>query len=187
MALKYRVLDLKLRIHMLDELLEDVKKNTFNLSPRFVPGSEKKWIELLKESVKRHDDSWLALQMRIQGMLRTHETRMEQNGAVRMVSIPASASDSIAESEFNRFYVRAVCLDAISHQEEWVQICVGREVSSPRLASEVKVGKKINALKLLNELRANLEVDTALGIPVGPNSGLTVRRTIARAPARSAG
>ena len=38
----------------------------------------------------------------------------------------------------------------------------------------MRVGSAVPTLRLLDDLRANIGVDTALGIPAGPNSGLSV-------------
>jgi hypothetical protein len=180
MALKYRFLDSRLRDFMLAELMQDLQKNSLYLSPRLIAHAEPQWIELFKEAIKTHDETWFAKEVRRLGLIKTHEEKAQRDGKVFLVPIPASVAESLTETEFNRMYVRAVCFEALADQEEFVQICKGRETSSPRLASEVKVGRKIPAAKLLSDLRANLDVDTALGIPLGPNSGLTVKRIGAR-------
>jgi hypothetical protein len=43
-----------------------------------------------------------------------------------------------------------------------------------RAESEQKIGQRIAAEALLRDLRAHPGLDTALGLPPGPNSGLSV-------------
>jgi len=47
--------------------------------------------------------------------------------------------------------------------------------SNTRPESQRMIGNTISAKALLDDLRAHIGVDTALGLPAGPNSGLSVR------------
>lgn len=49
---------------------------------------------------------------------------------------------------------------------------------SPRSESEAMIGRRIDAQALLEDLRAHAGVDTALGLPPGPNSGLSARHIV---------
>lgn len=46
---------------------------------------------------------------------------------------------------------------------------------NPRVESQAKIGAIVNAEELLADIRVNVGVDTALGLPAGPNSGLSVQ------------
>ena len=46
-------------------------------------------------------------------------------------------------------------------------------VENPRPESQAKVGALFDAKQLLNDLRTSQGVEPALGIPPGPNSGLS--------------
>jgi hypothetical protein len=84
----------------------------------------------------------------------------------------------LAEGEFNRFYLRGLCLrgkdDGFSHLE----IYRGKAVSEPRPESQAKIGCLINVDVLLAALRSLDFVSveqSGFAIPSGPNSGLTAQ------------
>ena len=54
-----------------------------------------------------------------------------------------------------------------------IQIYRARESSNPRQESIKLIGIEVNPEKLLADLRTNIGVDTVLGLPAGPNSGLS--------------
>lgn len=58
-----------------------------------------------------------------------------------------------------------------------VEVYRAKAVQQPRPQSERLVGTTVDVHRLLRDLRTNVGVDTALGIPAGPNSGLSVRLT----------
>jgi len=89
--------------------------------------------------------------------------------------VPSDAANTLAEGEFNRFYLRALWLKAINNNITHLTIYRAKSVMDPRPESELKINTSINAKQLLNDLRTNIGVDTALGLPPGPNSGLSAK------------
>ena len=81
----------------------------------------------------------------------------------------------LSEGEFNHYYVRGLCVRVIEENMDEVKVYQGKEVSRPRPESQEKIGKKLSAKVLLEDLRESVGVDTVLGLPAGPNSGLTIR------------
>ena len=79
----------------------------------------------------------------------------------------------LAEGEFNRFYLRAICNRAINEGFTNIRIYRGKRVNSPRSESEAKIGQLVEVSKLLEKLRTYDFVDKILELPAGPNSGLT--------------
>ena len=88
--------------------------------------------------------------------------------------MPSNAAEMLAEGEFNRFFVRGLCLYAKASGIPDLLIYRAKSVSHPRPGSEARIGQLISAEELLADLRAG-EVETALRIPGGPNSGISVR------------
>jgi hypothetical protein len=86
-----------------------------------------------------------------------------------------NAHEMLAEGEFNRFYIRAVCLRAIKEGTSEVIVYRAKIVEHARAESEQKIGQRIAAETLLRDLRAHPGIDTALGLPPGPNSGLSAQ------------
>jgi hypothetical protein len=85
-----------------------------------------------------------------------------------------NAHEMLAEGEFNRFYIRAICLRAIEDGVPEVIVYRAKPVEHARAESEQKIGKGVAPEALLRDLRAHPGIDTALGLPQGPNSGLSV-------------
>jgi hypothetical protein len=57
-----------------------------------------------------------------------------------------------------------------------VEVYRAKPVQDPRPRSRQIIGTRIDAQRLLGDLRAHPGgIDSALGVPAGPNSGLSVR------------
>jgi hypothetical protein len=87
----------------------------------------------------------------------------------------SNAHEMLAEGEFNRFYIRALCLRAIEDGIPDVVVYRAKPVENPRSESQQKIDEHVSPEALLRDLRIHPGVDTALGLPPGPNSGLSVR------------
>ena len=175
MALHYENLDDRTRRFMLQEIELDISRGTLYISPRLNDQGIKNYESLLKEAVESHDDAWLADELRRRGYLKAFERRRKPKGGFTTARVPVSAPDTLAEGEFNRFYVRGLCLRAIEEGIGEVEVYRGKPVRQPRPESVTMIGKRIPAQALLQDLRESPGVEPALGLPPGPNSGLTVR------------
>lgn len=109
--------------------------------------------------------------------LKEYETATRK-GTAYTKAVSSNAHETLAEGEFNRFYIRAVCLRALQEGFANVRVHRAKNVSDPRSESQTKIGELIRAETLLNDLRSNIGVDSSLGLPSGPNSGLSVELTI---------
>ncbi len=174
MSLKLVNLDEQTRKLMLNEFNDDLSNGKLYISPRLTHDGQKKYPELLKQAIMAHNDSWLASNLRNSGMMKTEELRRKPKGGYTTAKVPVTAPDTLAEGEFNRFYCRAVCLRAIQSDIHDVVVYRAKHVDNPRPESEAKRGARINAQELLNDLRTHQGVEPALGLPPGPNSGLSV-------------
>ena len=81
----------------------------------------------------------------------------------------------MAEGEFNRFYVRGLCRRAIEDDIHGLIVYRAKAVAVPRPGSEEKIGTSVDPTAILADLRVAIGVEPALGMPPGPNSGLTVK------------
>jgi hypothetical protein len=109
------------------------------------------------------------------------EPRRQRAGGFALVKVPYNAARTIAEEEFNRFYMRAVCRLALEEGVHDVEVYRARASRHPRPESEELIGKRLNAQALLDDLRERTGTDTLLRVPPGPNSGLSVRLPQAQA------
>lgn len=175
MALNLVNLDERTRGFMLKEIESDASSGKLYISPRLNSRGQQEYPRLLKEAAKSHNDSWLAEQIRRNGLMKTEEERRKPKGGYTIAQIPVTAPDTLAEGEINRFYIRGLCLRAIQDGIPELVVYRAKQVSSPRRESETKIGARISPESLLQDVRTHPGVDTALGLPPGPNSGLSVR------------
>lgn len=174
MPLHYENLDDRTRGLMIYEVDGDVAASKLYRSVRFSPKGMAAYEGLLRLAIEKHSDSWLADQLR-NGCMKTHEMRKKPKGGVTTALVPVTAADTFAEGEFNRFYARAVCSRAIADGIPHVVVYRGKEVVTPRPESTALIGTKFTPTGLLFDLRSSQGVEPGLGLPPGPNSGLTIK------------
>jgi len=164
-------LDARTRQLMASEFERDVSSGTLYISGRLNTKGKLIYPDLLRTAIESKDADWLADSIRAGGLLNPTEQR--KNGVVARV--PVTAADTLAEGEFSRFYIRALCCRALEDGLPCLVACRCRAVENPRPESQAKVGSHVDPDALLADLRRNVGVETALGVPAGPNSGLAVR------------
>lgn len=167
-------LDQRTRQLMLAEIRDDVAVGRLYVGTQLATAGADAWPGLLLEAAEHHDVRWLTA-----ALSRTHfwvprVPYRKRDGTLAYRDCPSDAPDKLAEGEFNRFYIRALARRAL---EDGLALEVVRvkAVAVPRTSSELKIGTRVDPASLLRDLRENPGVDTALGIPAGPNSGLGVR------------
>ncbi len=174
MALAYKNLDERTRELMLDEVNLDVSQGTLYLSKRLTEEGKQNYEALLKEAIQNNDDVGLGNELRGRGYMKSSEERRKPKGGFTIARVPVTAAETLAEGEFNRFYIRGLCLRAIADNIEALIIYRAKKVINPRFESEQMIGKEKDPKSLLEDLRQNPGVEPALGLPPGPNSGLSV-------------
>ena len=175
MALDYLDLNVQTRAFMLEEIEQDIANNAIYISPRLTPKGRTDWPHLLCAAARDHDDDWLAAQLRDTGRLSDTLQRRSRNGGYSTARMPSNAPETLAEGEFNRFYARGLCRRAIAEGIAQVVVYRAKQVSQPRRDSQVKIGSEYEPAVILDDLRSAQGVEPALGIPPGPNSGLTLK------------
>jgi len=86
----------------------------------------------------------------------------------------SNAHTMLAEGQFNTFYIRGLCVRAKADGISEVVVYRAKDVQNPRPESVQKIGQRVSVDALLADLRQNKGIDSALGLPPGPNSGLSV-------------
>lgn len=175
MSFFFENLDLKTREHMIREIDSDLSVGILFMSPRIRPGSELLYVSSLRAAARSHDETWLADQIRKNHLLKHEEERVSAERGVVMLKVPLTAPDSLAATEFNRFYARAVCARAIETGMQHVEVYRAKVVPQLLPESELIVGRRLAAEQLLRQLRTTPGLEPALGLPGGPLSGFTVR------------
>lgn len=160
---------------MLAEVDHDIAAGVLYRSKRLTDAGWAAYPELLKDASARGDDATLAASLLQSGYWFDQEQSQSSKGKVYMKKVPVNAHETLAESEFNRFYLRGLCCVALETGCSGIVAYRAKVVANPRPESEALTGKTFDPTTLLEDLRAHIGVDTALGLPQGPNSGLSGR------------
>ena len=174
MALEFHHLDEGTRKHMVAEIEHDVKVGCLYISPRLTDECAAVYADLIREAAIQGTDDSLAAELVKTGRLRTHEVRNTKKGPIT-AKVPHTAHETLSEGEFNRFYMRGLCERAKEEGHTHVLVYRAKFAEHPRAESEVLIGSEIEVDQLLADLRKHIGSDTALGLPPGPNSGLSIR------------
>ncbi len=174
MGLNYRELDARTRELMVLEIRRDVASGRLFISDNLNAEGRTAYPDLLDAAARDGNDVTLAAA--IVSRLNTHEKprKLKSGNLSKPPVMRLNAHEMLAEGEFNRFYIRAICLRAIEQGVSQVVVFRAKAVAIPRPESQQKIGEHVSAELLLSDLRTNPGVDTALGLPPGPNSGLSV-------------
>lgn len=171
MALSYMNLDDRTRQNMLLVLSEDIAQKNVYVSSRLNGLGAQRYVDLLKKSIVEGSDQTLAVSL--VGMF----NNMEQKnifGKLCFAKIPYTANVTLAESEFNRYYIRALCKIAIEDGVNQILVYRAKETSSHRPESNTLEGRILDAHQVMEDLKQCIGKAPSLGIP-NPNSGLSVK------------
>ena len=174
MSFAFSYLDATTRPFMLEEIDNDIAANTLYVSDRLNDLGRNLYLSLLREAALFFDEVWLAGQLRTRGCFNASYERKKPKGGFTQAAMPFNAPETLAEGEYNRFYMRGLCRRAIGAGVSQLVVYRAKTVVNARPESEAKLGMLISAEALLNDLRTNPGIDTFLGLPPGPNSGLCV-------------
>lgn len=179
MGLQLENLDDITRQYMLQEIEYDLKRDVFPPDLDFLTEQgEKDWEYLVRQAVESYNSDWLGEQLK--------QNERTKHSIVKMVLVKRKSGrpyhrrqktklppTDLADSEFNRLYIRAVCQRTIDESRKWVQVYRAKSVRKP--VSNHKIGQLISAQELLDDLRENIGRDTRFGIPSNPRSGISVK------------
>jgi hypothetical protein len=172
-GITYANLDDQTRAHM----LEEIAAGNHYLSPRLTPDGREAWPAMLAEAAQSYVDDWIAEQLLARRYLHHEEEFIRHNKTFQRRINQPHAAQMLAEGEFNRYYLRGLCVRAQVAGQAHLLIYRGKEVSQPRPESEAKIGTLIATELLLSMLRTNdfITIEQVIGVPGGPNSGLTCK------------
>jgi hypothetical protein len=167
-------LDARIRQLMLEEIDADEQAHELYLSRNLSPAGRRDYPSHLREAARSGTEVTLAACLRLPGQLNPRQPPQHRGGTVSFPKMRGDAAEVLAEGEFNRFYIRALCRHAIETHRETVIIHRAKVVEDPRPESEARIGQEIPARELLEDLRTNIGKSTRFGLPeIG--SGLSVR------------
>ena len=169
MGLHYTKLNNEVRRAMVEEIESDAKRRNVYYRPRLNSTGHSQWISLLIDAAEGGDDDWLA------NTLVERKLLVPSFSAAKNSKKPGfSAAETLAEGEFNRYYIRAVCKVALEKNIDYVTVYRAKKAWAPRPESMQLDGRRFDPEDLLNDLRTNVGRATRYGVPAGPNSGMSV-------------
>jgi len=176
MALYFENLDDRTRQLMVDEMDYDITNNQLHISPFLSGQGERDYANLLREALQSGNDETLAQNLREHRRILRTLPRRNPSGGYSIAATAENAAQVLAESEFNRYYIRALARRAIEDGIQELVVYRAKPVQNPRPESEVRLETAIPAQELLEDLRSHPgDERPTLGVPSGPNSGLSVR------------
>lgn len=174
MSLNLLNLDGRTRQYMQKELEYDLARQQLHISPYLSGQGIHDFTNLLREAIGKGSEETLAEALSEKRRIARTAHRQQPQGGFHIVSVPANAAEMIANDAFNRYYIRALCCRAIEEGIKHLVVYRARPVQMPRSRSEELVETAVDPTQLLKDLRRHTGEDTDLGIPGGPNSGLSV-------------
>ncbi len=160
---------------MLAELDHDLQKHNLYVGKYLSEAGRQRYPGLLREAIQDGTDDSLAVALQAPGMFLEMHEKKKPTGGFSLARVPRTAHETLAEGEFNRFYMRGLCRRVLDLGGGNVEIYRARASTNPRRESEAMIGELLDAVALLADLRASIGVDTASQLPLGPNSGLSAR------------
>ena len=175
MPFQFEDLDRTTRRQMRAEFHLDLTQSRIHLPDRLSAGGRLMFPVALEAAIEKGDDTTLAEALRDGGFVREWEESHTRAGKAIPKHVPWNAADTIAEEAFNRYYMRGVARRALEEGVQRLEVYRAKDVAKPRPESESKAGAFMEPRRLLEDLRAHTGDRPELGIPPGPNSGLSVR------------
>ena len=175
MPLNYLHLDDRTRRLMLDEIERDIASDTLYISENLSEQGRRGYPDLLRTAARDGNDGTFGVALR--SCLNSHEKprRLRSGELSKPPVMRSNAHEMLAEGEFNRFYMRALCRRAIEDGIEIVVVYRAKEVRNARSDSQKKLGMQLAPDALLEDLRSHVALGSVPGLPSGPNSGLCIR------------
>ena len=143
MPFNFQNLDARTRDLMAHEVDRDIAEGSLYESVRLTAAGAASWEGLFRDACAAGDDASLAVALGAPGgpniEAREPNTR-SRTGDDK--AVPYTAATTMAEGEFNRFYIRALCMRAIEDGSA-LEIYRARPSENPDPGSEAKVGQVV--------------------------------------------
>lgn len=142
-------------------------------SARFNDLGYREWIPLLKEAAQSHNEHWLAFELESRGLMKGFEGAMTPSGGYTVKHVPDTAAETMAEGQFNRFYILGLCKRARAENVSNLEIYRAKQSNAPRAESQALIGSQFSVDYVESQL---LKTSDSFKSPlVKPNSGLSVK------------
>lgn len=170
--MKYNFLDLnnEIRNAMKEEVLFDVNEGILSKSTRFTDEGNSRYSDILLKNIENGDEETLSQELI--WFFKTKEISHDKKGNIIEKDVPFDVNEVFAKTEFNRFYMRGLCVFALKNNKG-LQIYRAKESQNHRVESDNLLGSKIeNTQEALTTLRDNKNYYNFIA---KPNSGLSLK------------
>jgi hypothetical protein len=170
---QFENLDGNTRAAMLEAIEEAEHSNNIYHSTRFNEAGNKQWLPLLRQAAQEHNEHWLAYQLEANGLMKDFEGAHKPTGGYTIKHVPHTAAETMAEGQFNRFYILGLCKRARAEGISQLVVYRAKERSDPRPESQSLIGTRLSIDEIesqLKETRASFKSQL-----VKPNSGISVK------------
>lgn len=161
------------RTAMLEAIEAAESSNNVYYSTRFNEAGNKQWLPLLKQAATETDEHWLAYQLEANKLMKDFESASTPFGGYTTKHTPHTAAETIAEGQFNRFYILGLCRRARAEDIPYLVIYRAKERAAPRPESQALIGTSLSIDEIeaqLKEIKASFKSQL-----VKPNSGISVK------------
>lgn len=153
---------------MNQEIEKDIQEDNFYLSERLNDEGKKVYKDLLVKSIEEGDEELFEKDLDINKYFNPTYPRQG-----KLVKTPVNAAKLLTQCEFNRYYIRAICLKALESGQNEVEVYRARQSSWSRPESGAKIGQKLRVEELILDLRNSVGKEPKVLPEV--NSGLSVK------------
>lgn len=169
----FESLDETTRKYMLEAISEAEKSGNIYYSTRFNDEGFNQWLPLLKKAAEKYNEHWLAFQLESVNLMKGLEGSMTPSGGYTIKHVPDTAAETMAEGQFNRFYILGLCKRARAENISQLEVYRARESAAPRRESQNLIGSKFSIDYIESQLLKT--ADSFKSHLVKPNSGLSLR------------
>lgn len=166
-------LDDTTRSSMLKAIEEGEITGDIYYSARFNQDGNDQWLTLLKQAAQQFNEHWLAYQLESNGLMKDFESAVKPSGGYTVKHVPQTAAETMAEGQFNRFYILGLCKRARAEGITNLEIYRAKERVAPRPESQALIGTLLSIDEVESQLKGTkASFNSQL---VKPNSGLCVK------------
>ena len=140
---------------MLAEVESDIEAARLYTSARFTPRGASRYPDLLRDAIQNGDDNSLSASLEAAACFSEWEEG-RRGTKTFLKRVPANAAQTFSEGEFNRFYLRGLCLRAMADGVPSLEVYRAKEVADPRPESLAMIGRMVNPASVLEDLRENI-------------------------------
>lgn len=166
-------IDETVRRIMDEEYQRDKSKDHLYFSPRLTDVGMQEYPNVLHNAIINGNNESFAQDLRAKNLMKSKEKRVNPLGGVFEYRVPISAPENLAEGEFQRYYLRAICRKAIDEGYHKIRIITDKAMETIPDEEKAKIGKIVDIQDLLDDLRQNPYINSRFGIP-SPESGLGI-------------